>query len=82
VRVLLTLVAYVTSLILIAGVSFVVVIFLAGPHAGLLPHWLEVVVLCLGWLAILVVPVLAAAKVWRRLGATPPDTSSDRTREK
>jgi hypothetical protein len=82
VRVLLTLVAYVTSLILIAGVSFVVVIFLAGPHAGLLPHGLEVVVLCLGWLAILVVPVLAAAKVWHRLGATPPDTSSDRTREK
>jgi hypothetical protein len=82
VRVLLTLVAYVTSLILIAGVSFVVVIFLAGPHAGLLPHWLEVVVLILGWLAILVVPVLAAAKVWRRLGATPPDISSDRTREK
>ena len=65
-RALLSLVAYVISLILTAGISFVVVIFLAGPHAGLLPHWLEVVVLCLGWLAILVVPFLAARKVWRR----------------
>jgi hypothetical protein len=82
VRPLLTFVAYVISLILTAGISFVVVIFLAGPHAGLLPPWLEVVVLCLGWLAILVVPFLAAAKVWRRLGATPPDRSIERTRER
>jgi hypothetical protein len=70
VRILVSFVAYVVTLVLIAGVSFVVVIVLAGPHAGLLPHWLEVVVFCIGWAAIFVVPVLAARKVWRRLGAS------------
>lgn len=74
-RVLLSLVAYIITVILVAGISFVVVIVLAGPHAGLLPHWLEAAVLGLGWLAVLVIPFLVARKIWRRLGATPPDNS-------
>ena len=61
---------YLGSLVLVAAVSFVVVIFLAGPHAGLLPHFLEVAMLILGWLAVLVVPAVVAWKVWQRLGRT------------
>jgi hypothetical protein len=70
VRVLLSFLAYVGTLVLTTGVAFVVVIVLAGPHAGLLPHWLEVVVFCIGWAAIIVVPAFAAWKVWRRLDAS------------
>jgi hypothetical protein len=47
----------------VAALTFFVVIFLAGPHAGLLPHALEVVVFVLGWLFVLVLPVLAARTV-------------------
>ena len=67
-RVFLSLLAYIAALLLVAAVSFVVVIVLAGPHAGILPHWLEAVVLGLGWLAVLVVPFLAAHKVWHLAG--------------
>lgn len=67
-QVFLSLLAYIAALLLVAAASFVVVIVLAGPHAGILPHWLEAVVLGLGWLAVLVVPFLAARKVWRRAG--------------
>lgn len=74
-RVLLSVVAYAITLILVAAASFAVVMVLAGPHAGLLPHWLEAVVLILGWMAVLVVPFLVARKAWKRLGASPTDPS-------
>lgn len=64
---LLTALAYLLAVVAIAALAFVVVLFVAGPHAGLLPQWLEVVVIVLGWLAILVLPVLLARTVWRRL---------------
>lgn len=66
-RILLTIVVYIASLAFVAAVSFFAVIFLAGPHAGLLPNWLEAVVLILGWLAVIVVPLLSARYAWRRL---------------
>jgi hypothetical protein len=66
VRVFLTLFVYAGVLALAGALSFVVVIFLAGPHSGLLPKWAEVVVFCLGWANVIVVPVLAARWVWRR----------------
>ena len=53
---------------LVAAIAFIVVIFLAGPHAGILPAPLEAAVLALGWLAVLVIPALAAVKGWQRLG--------------
>lgn len=65
-KILATVLTYLVSLVVIAGVAFIVGIVLAGPHAGLLPYWLEVVVFGLGWLAILLLPVLLARKVWRR----------------
>lgn len=71
-RILLTLAAYIAALLVVAAVAFVVVLVLAGPHAGLLPHALEVAVLILGWLSIAVVPVWVAWIVWRRTGRTAP----------
>lgn len=65
-RVLRTLLVYLLALILVAALAFAVVIVLAGPHAGLLPGPVEVVVLGLGWLSVAVVPVLVARRVWRR----------------
>ena len=67
-----TLAVWLATLVLVTVVAFVAVIVLAGPHAGLLPQWAEAVVLGLGWLAVLVLPVLAARKVWRRPGRGGP----------
>ena len=73
-RIIVTAVSYVISLALVAALSFLLVLVLAGPHAGLLPSWLEVVVLGLGWLAVLVLPILSACAVWRRFtGGKPPN---------
>jgi hypothetical protein len=66
VKVLVTTLAYLLALAVVASGAFVVVIFLAGPHSGLLPFWLEGVVGAAGWLAVLVLPILLARKVWRR----------------
>ena len=63
---LITIATYLGSLVVIAALALLVVLFLAGPHTGLLPQWAEVCVLILGWLAVLVLPVLAARKVHRR----------------
>lgn len=77
-RVFLTALTYLASLLGVAAVSFIVVIVLAGPHAGLLPHWLEAVVLGLGWLAVLVLPILAARTAWRRLGKHRDESATTR----
>lgn len=73
-RVLLTIATYLAALAAVAVLAFFAVMFLAGPHAGLLPHALEVVVLILGWLSVLVLPLLAAGAVWRRLRKTMPSS--------
>ncbi len=67
-RIMLTAIMYLLSLAVVAVTAFFVVIILAGPHAGLLPRFLEAIVLGLGWLAVLILPVLASFQVWRRLG--------------
>jgi hypothetical protein len=59
-----TILTYLLSLAAIACIAFIVVIVVAGPHAGLLPIWLEVTVAGLGWLAVLILPVVLARKVW------------------
>lgn len=69
-RLLLTALAYILALAVVALISFFAVIVLAGPHAGLLPPPLEVVVLIAGWLTVLVLPLLAARALWRWLGRT------------
>lgn len=67
-RLPLTLLAWLLVLAAVAALALVIVIVVAGPHAGLLPRPLEAVVLAAGWLAVLVLPVLVARAVWRRLG--------------
>ncbi|MGR8931447.1 MAG: hypothetical protein ACU836_12470 [Gammaproteobacteria bacterium] len=63
-RILLTGLAYIASLVVIAVIAFFLVIFLAGWHGGILPYWFEKPVLLLGWSAVLVLPVLIARRVW------------------
>lgn len=75
-RGLITAVVYLLALGVIAASMFFAVMVFAGPHAGLLPSWLEPVVLIIGWLVVLVVPAWLASRVWLRLrpaAARPPD---------
>jgi hypothetical protein len=58
---------YLVALAIVGVAAFFIVIVVAGPHAGLLPQPLEVVVLIAGWLAVLGLPLWVAMKVWRRL---------------
>lgn len=67
VRVATTAVTYVVSLAVIGVVALGIVLVVAGPHAGLLPSWLEPVVGALGWAVIFVLPVWLARKVWLRM---------------
>ena len=76
-RIVLTLLVYVVALAFIGAICFVVVMFLAGPHAGLLPAPMESAVLILGWILVLVFPVLVARRVWRRRSAPAPRVSVD-----
>ncbi len=56
--------AYLAALGAVAAVIFFVVIFLSGPHAGLLPHGAEVMGLAAGRFVVLVLPVVLARAVW------------------
>ena len=69
-RVLITAITYVAALAAVAAIAFVVVVVFAGPHSSILPNWAAAAVLGLGWLAVAVLPVLSALKVWRRSGRT------------
>lgn len=70
-RILLTGLAYLAVAAVVGVLAFVVVVILAGPHSDLLPGAVQVVVLILGWLAILVIPVLVARLAWRRYDKRP-----------
>ena len=65
-RWLLTLLAWLVSTIVLVPVCFVVVIVLAGPHSSMLPSWIQPAVLVLGWVVLVVGPLLVARAVWRR----------------
>ncbi|MGZ5586836.1 MAG: hypothetical protein ACXWE4_09175, partial [Methylobacter sp.] len=52
-KVLVTAMTYMISLVAVVVVTLYVVIVLAGSHAGLLPGWMETVVLVIGWLVVL-----------------------------
>ena len=57
---LLTGLAYVATFAVVGVVAFFLVMLLAGPHSGMLPDGLKLVVILLGWISVLVLPVLAA----------------------
>ena len=68
-RIAKVLLAFFLTLIATVVVAAIVVLVVAGPHTGLLPPALETIVLAVGWLAVIVVPLLAARRVARRLSA-------------
>jgi hypothetical protein len=75
-RCLLTGLACVASLAVVAAVAFFVVLVFAGSHSGLAPRAVQGGVLVLGWSAVLILPVLAARSSWRWLAARRPRGAS------
>lgn len=67
---LLTGLTWLTTLALTAALTFGAVLLVAGPHAGLLPAWMEAVVIAAGWLIVLVVPAWTSHRAWRHLTAS------------
>jgi hypothetical protein len=55
---------FIASLLLCALVAFYIVLFLAGPHAGIVPAWVQKIILLLGWIFTIAVPVFIARKVF------------------
>ncbi len=70
VRLLLATLVFVATLVPTAVVAFFVVVFLAGPHSDVLPRWLQPAVVVLGWIGVIVIPLVAARRTWRRLPRT------------
>jgi hypothetical protein len=62
-RVFWTIVAYVLSLCIVAPVVFLIVLLLAGPHAGLLPEFFKAIILVAGWVSVLLLPSWVARKI-------------------
>lgn len=67
-RWLLTLLAWLGALAVIAPVTVLLVFLLAGPHSSVLPSVMRPVVLVLGGLSIVVGPVIVARRAFVRLG--------------
>lgn len=67
-RFVLTGLAYFAALALTGCLAFVGVLWLAGPHGGVLPQSLHTATLIVGWVFVLVVPVLVARWLWHRRG--------------
>ena len=61
-RLLWTIAAYALSLCILAPVVFLIVLFLAGPHTGLLPEFFEAVILVRGLAFITALADLGCAK--------------------
>lgn len=58
-----------------APLCFYGALALAGPHASLVPAFLQPVVLLLGWAVFLAGPPLVARAAWRRSGRRAPRRS-------
>jgi hypothetical protein len=61
--------AYLVALILTAIAASFAVLYLVGPHGGALPQSFYIPVLCIGWAAVIVLPVLFSRWMWRKLAA-------------
>lgn len=64
--VLLTAIAYLVSVAVLAPALFLIVVVLAGPHSSILPASAQPAVVIGGWLTLLVAPIAIARRVWRR----------------
>ena len=67
-RVLIAFIAWTAASALLGPVCFFVTVLLAGPHSSMLPSTVQPAVWVLGWLVLLVVPILVARQVWLRTG--------------
>ena len=67
-RGLMAFIAWTATALVLAPICFFVAVLLAGPHSSMLPSSLQPPVLVLGWLVLLVAPILVARRVWRRTG--------------
>jgi hypothetical protein len=65
-RYVLTIAAFVATLLVVAAATIFAVLVLAGPHSDMLPMPLQVIVYLVAWVAVLALPVLAARAAWRR----------------
>lgn len=66
-RIIVVSLSYLVTLFFIAIVTFVIVWFFAGPHAGILPSWLESALLAFGWWIVFLLPILIAYRIWQHL---------------
>jgi hypothetical protein len=66
-RLLLTGIAFLLSLGVALGLVAALALYVVGPHAGLLPAWLEPCVSAAAWFAVIGLPLWTAARVWARL---------------
>ena len=64
----LTILAYLALLGLVGVVAFIMALLLGESHGGLLPDAMRPIAFIAAWAAVLVLPVLGARTVWRRLG--------------
>lgn len=78
-KVLATALVYTVSLAIVAALTFFAVLFLAGPHAGLFPVWLEQIIIGMGWLSIIVVPVMITIRIRRSIGWFAPGNKETET---
>jgi hypothetical protein len=65
----LTVLAYLGLLCLVGVVALFFALLFGESHGGLLPYSLRPIAFILAWAAVLVLPVLGARAVWRRLEA-------------
>ena len=63
---MLTALAWIASVAVLAPICFFAAIVLAGPHSSVLPSIIQPGVLALCWIVFLAGPVLIARWVWRR----------------
>ena len=59
---------FVVALVVTATIAFFSVLYLAGPHGGVLPTSLGPATLVVGWVFVAAVPLLVARWTWRRTG--------------
>ena len=67
-RVLIAFIAWTAAFAVLSPVCFFVVVLLAGPHSSMLPSAVQPAIWALGWLALLVLPIVVARRAWLRTG--------------
>jgi len=65
-RILISILAAVISMPITAVLVYFAVLFLAGPHGGVLPPSLHLITLAFGWIVVVAVPLFVGRWVWQR----------------